>query len=187
MRRYLLPAVALVAVAVVSGLLWSVVNRPSHDATTTVPATTSVPAGKYQFTQAHGTVVDSDCVAHSYGKAKQFLSKTRCQRLTRTLYTTTADGVEVFSSVSAVRMADASAAAGLEQLTDRNNTGNITDLVKDGVTAPGAPKELAGGGYASSRDGRLVTIVESKPAEGKKLSDQVLTGVSRDALRLAGR
>ncbi|MGH3494294.1 MAG: hypothetical protein ACRDRL_30570 [Sciscionella sp.] len=183
-RRYLLPAVALVAVAVLSGLLWWLLNRPSQDPTTAPPATTSATAGKYQFTKAHGKVVDTDCVAHSYGKTKQFLDKTRCRLLTRTLYTTRVNGVEVFSSVSAVRMADAGAAARLEQLTDRNNTGNVTDLVKDGVTAPGAPKELAGGGYASSRDGSLVTIVESKAAEGKKLSDQVLTRVSRDALRL---
>lgn len=188
--RYSVYGVGLLVVAVVAGLIWWGVHpvnepEPTHDARQS--STTTQPAGKYQFAKAHGTVRGANCEEHSYGRIEEFFGDTPCKQLSRTIYWTRAENVRVFSSVSVVTMPDASKAASLEHLTDSNGTGNVKDLLADGISVSGAPDTVKGGGYASGRDGNVVTIVESKPEAGKKLPTSVVTGVSRDALRLAGQ
>lgn len=193
----MLYGIGLIGVAVVSGLLWwtisTLIGGPHGSAgggtgSTATRSTVSSPtaAGSHRFTQAHGAVRGTDCADHSYGKTRQFFRQHPCDQLTRTLYVTTEHGTRVFSSVSQVQMPDEATAAALERLTDHNGTGNVTDLLTDGITAPGAPATAKGGGYASGRDGNTVTIVESVPARGQHLPDAVMTRVSRDALQLAG-
>lgn len=184
--RYIAYALGLVGVAVVSGLIWWSVH-PTQGPAAGQAAQTSVvppPAGKYQFAQAHGSVRDRDCEKHAYGKIKKFFHKTPCEQLKRTLYWARVDGVRVFTGVRVVTMPNASDAAELEKLTDTDGTGNVADLLKDGIRVSGAPDTVKGGAYASARASNTVTIVESKPAVGKKLPDGVLEKVSADALRL---
>jgi hypothetical protein len=177
----------LVGVAVISGLIWWAVHPspgPSASDSAAGVGTSSQPAGRYQFAKAHGTVRDSDCAAHSYGKTQAFFTENPCRQLRRTVYVTHVDGVRVFSGVRVVTMPSAAEAADLEHLTDTDKTGNVTDLLEDGIRVTGAPKTVKGGAYASARDGKAVTIVESKPEVGKPLPKKKLEIVSRDALRL---
>ena len=72
------------------------------------------------------------------------------------------DGRAVVVSVARVRMPDTAAARELQALTDRNGSGNVSDLLREGVTLHrAAPQELSGAEYASAVSGPTVTIVES--------------------------
>jgi hypothetical protein len=64
-------------------------------------------------------------------------------------------------SVTRVRMPDTSTARDLRALADRNGSGNVSDLLREGVTYAGAPEKLSNAEYASAVSGPTVTIVES--------------------------
>ena len=58
-------------------------------------------------------------------------------------------------------MGDAAGARALRALTDRNGSGNVSDLLREGVRYAGGPEKLSGAEYASAVDGSTVTIVET--------------------------
>ena len=105
--------------------------------------------------------VDDTCVGHSYGDTADFFATTDCTGVSRALYSARIDGGPIVVSVSRVRMADPAAARQLQELTDRNGSGNISDLLREGVRYTGSPDELSGAEYASALNGSTVTIVES--------------------------
>lgn len=185
---WLLRGLVLVAVAVVSGLVWWML-QPSGGTPTAQPSSSPV-AGKFAFDAAlPEPVKDSDCAPHAYGETKKFLTATPCQQLTRALYSVTLpDGRTVYTSVAVVRMKSAEDAVKLKELTSRDGTGNVNDLLREKVaTVPGLDS-LANGGYASELRDRDVVIVESDSA--KKSSDATthnaeMKQISADALRLA--
>ncbi|MFD7656448.1 hypothetical protein ACFV4N_20965 [Actinosynnema sp. NPDC059797] len=189
-RGLVLKGVGLLGVAVLSGLVWLLV-KPSGE-TTTTPTTTSTPAGQFAFTkspQVPEPLRDSDCASHAYGETRTFLTKTPCQQLTRALYTTTTpDGATVYTSVSVVRMKTAEDAAALKDLTNRNGTGNVNDLIKDGAVEVPGMTTLGNGGYASDQRDREVIIIESDTAKhgpNETEHNHLMKKISFDALRLA--
>ncbi len=106
--------------------------------------------------------VEETCADHAYGRtAAHFADETECTGLARALYSAQVGGLDVVVSVARVRMPDTAAARELRGLTDTSGTGNVNDLLKDGVTYPGGPAELSGAEYASAVSGPTVTIVES--------------------------
>ena len=71
-------------------------------------------------------------------------------------------------------MADTATARDLRALTDRNGSGNVSDLLREGVSYAGGPGELSSAEYASAVSGPTVTIVESSwvdPAAGGSAAD----------------
>ncbi|GLZ31197.1 hypothetical protein Lesp02_33850 [Lentzea sp. NBRC 105346] len=188
---WLLRGLVLVAVAVVSGLVWWLVNS-GGGGTSGAPTTSSAPAGKFAFVKAAEIpqpLHDTNCAAHSYGKTKEFLGQTPCQQLTRALYTTKlSDGRTVYSSVSVVRMKSAEDAAKLKDITSQDGTGSVSDLLLDkAVSIPGLDR-LNNGGFANEQRERTVVIVESdSPNKGsdKASHHAEMKRVSLDALRLA--
>jgi hypothetical protein len=105
---------------------------------------------------------DATCVGHGYGEVGDFFAGTDCTGLARALYSAQLDGRPVVVSVSRVRMADTATARSLQQLTDRNGTGNVSDLLREGFTYSGGPPKLgATREYASKPGGAVVTIVET--------------------------
>lgn len=187
---WLVRALVLVAVAVVSGLVWWAV-QPGGGEQSASP-TTSASAGKFAFqadTQVPQPLKDSDCAPHAYGETKNFLTKTPCQQLTRALYTTAMpDGRTVYTSVSVVRMKSAEDAVRLKALTEQNGTGNVNDLVKEKLVSIPGLDTLANGGYAAEQRDREVVIVESdsaKKAADKSMHTAEMKRISADALRLA--
>jgi hypothetical protein len=186
-QPWLLRGLVLVGVAVLSGLVWWML-QPSGDGSPGTP-TPSTAAGKYTFETDGEPVRDSDCAVHAYGETKTFLTGRPCQQLTRAMYTATmTDGRTVYTSVSVVRMKSEDDAVQLKALTERNGTGNVNDLVKEKVaTVPGLDT-LANGGYASEQRDRDVIIVESDTSQ--RAGDNAthvaeMKRVSTDALRLA--
>ncbi len=105
--------------------------------------------------------VDNTCVGHSYGDTADFFATTNCTGVSRALYSADLDGGPVVVSVSRVQMADPATARQLQSLTDQNGSGNISDLLREGVRYTGSPAELSGAEYASALNGSTVTIVES--------------------------
>jgi hypothetical protein len=71
-------------------------------------------------------------------------------------------------------MPDTTTARDLRALTDRNGSGNVNDLLREGVTYAGGPDGLSSAEYASAVSGPTVTIVESSwvdPAAGGSPAD----------------
>lgn len=191
----------LVAVAVISGLIWYFVtddDKANSDPTGYGTGDKVVESeGVYDF-RLHEDLpkprTDTNCADHAYGQIQEFLRTTRCEKLTRALYVTTVqDGRTVYASVSVVRMADDAAAEQLRKLTDTDDTGNVSDVVRDRVVrVDGLDRLSGGGGYASTQHGRDVVIVEAdfdpKGEKGtdEKADEEQLDSVCMDALRLDG-
>jgi hypothetical protein len=167
-----LAGVLVVALLAVGGWL---VLRNGADNSGTGRAAASTSAGATADGPAVGTVqtvdgvdftveaVDTEntCVGHAYGDTEAFFADTDCTGLSRALYSTDVGGEPVVVAVSRVRMADAGSARQLRSLTDRNGSGNVSDLLREGVRYTGSPSKLSGAEYASAVSGTTVTIAES--------------------------
>ncbi|MGM1063076.1 hypothetical protein [Saccharothrix sp. Mg75] len=189
-RGLLVKAAGLLGVAVVSGLVWLLVMP--DDTPTGTPAPTSAPAGEFTFAtsaQVPEPLKDSDCASHAYGETRAFLTATPCLQLTRGLYTTkTPDGVTVYTSVSVVRMKTAEDATKLKDLTSRDGTGNVNDLVKDGAVKVEGLTTLGNGGFAAQLKDRDLVIIESdslKHGANEAEHNRLMKKISFDAMRLA--
>ena len=196
--QWALRAAGLVAVAVVSGLIWFYItddsgSTPSDGAG---QSGTQAPPSVYKF-EPHKDMprpdtVD-DCAKHAYDATRTFLTNTPCDHLSRQLFVADYKGRTVYTSVSVVVMRDADKADQLRQLTDKNGSGNVSDVVRDGVVKIDGLKTLsANDGYKSKQTGKEVVIVESdfapKDRSGDKTADQdALDDVCEDALSLAGQ
>ncbi|WP_336028811.1 hypothetical protein [Geodermatophilus sp. FMUSA9-8] len=181
-RRLALLAVAgLVVVAVLVGLVVGLTGGGDGDAAaqeppapTSAPATptatgptpgaTSVQDGRTYVLQQVQTA--DTCLGNAYGDVATFFESTDCAGLARALWSTDVEGRDVVVSVSTVDMGDAAAARQLRALADTNGSGNVSDLLREGVRYPGGPGELSGAEYASSVAGTVVTIVESSWVDG---------------------
>ena len=104
---------------------------------------------------------DPTCVGNAYGAVADFFTATDCAGLARALYSTDVGGRPVVVSVSAADMGEPSGALALRALADQNGSGNVSDLLREGVRYPGGPAQLSGAEYASAVSGGTVTIVET--------------------------
>ncbi|MFR9730766.1 hypothetical protein ACL03H_16200 [Saccharopolyspora sp. MS10] len=184
-----LRGLVLVGVAVVSGLVWMLIqpSGPTEEEAAQDPGKPGTPTTQNQFTVELREEGQQGCANVSTGKIKEFFGDYGCEHLTRALYTTTLpDGQRVLTSVVTVRMADSGAAAQLNELVTRDNTGNVMDLVSAGRDLPDDFPGLSSDvGYYSEQQDRLVVVGESGYfSQPDNYEDQRLTEVTRDALRL---
>ncbi|MGY2084308.1 hypothetical protein [Blastococcus sp. SYSU DS0539] len=129
--------------------------------------------------------VDDTCAGHAYGAVADFFAGTDCVGLSRALYSTELDGAPVVVSVSRVTMSDAAAARELRALTDRDGSGNVNDLLREGIGYDGGPAQLRSAQYASAVSGPTVTVVESAWADpGAAGSAAAVDEVASDGLAL---
>jgi hypothetical protein len=129
--------------------------------------------------------VDDTCAGHAYGEVADFLTATDCTGLSRALYSAQTPAGPVVVSVVRVRMPDTAVARDLRSLTDRDGSGNVSDLLREGVRYPGGPEKLSGAEYASALSGPTVTIVESAWANpGATGASSDIDRVASDALAL---
>ena len=110
---------------------------------------------------AEAVDTEPTCVGHAYGDTAGFFADSDCTGLSRALYSTQVGGQPVVVAVSRVQLADAATARNLRALTDRNGSGNVSDLLREGVRYTGSPSKLSGAEYASAVSGTTVTIVET--------------------------
>jgi hypothetical protein len=188
----------LVVIAVVAGFVWNYIRSDSGSgqtgAGTTDVSTRPKTEGRYDFTPYRGLPeprTDANCAQHSYGEVQKLLLRTPCESLTRSLHSVTVDGKAIVVSVSAVRMRTPQDAQALRDLSEKSDTGNVNDLVRDKVvTIPGLTTLSANDGYFVQNKGRTVIIaeadfeVDAKAAKGDKVAEKTLDGVCEDAIRL---
>ncbi len=200
MLRWALRILGLVAVAVVSGVAWYYITndgKPQHTANED-PGTEQQAEGAFDFSPHPDMTepqTDTDCAKHAYGRIQQHLRSTPCDHLAQQLFVTEVDGRTVYASVSVVTMPDEEKAAELRALTDKDGSGNVSDVVRDeAVTIEGLDRLSGGGGYAAKQVGREVVIVEADldpedqsadEAGQKKDEEEILDPACEDALRLA--
>jgi hypothetical protein len=118
--------------------------------------------------------VDDTCIGHAYGAVSTFFDSTNCTGLSRALYSAQLPGGPVVVSVSRIQLPDTASARALRALADQNGSGNINDLLREGVSYAGGPNELSNAEYASAVAGPTVTIVESSwidPASAGSAAD----------------
>ena len=196
-RTGLLLGVALLAVALLAGVGWLLLGgrdgSTGEAAAAASPAPASTPAGlqvgvvqtvagqdyTVQAVDSAGT-----CVGHAYGAVAEFFAGTDCTGLSRALYSTDVGGEDVVVSVVRAQMADATAARDLRALADQNGSGNVSDLLREGVRYAGSPAKLSGAEYASALSGPTVTIVEAAWVADAQSSSAEIDRVAGDALAL---
>jgi hypothetical protein len=176
-RTLLLVAAALAAVLVLGVGGWLLLRGGSSDAgsggaapRTSPPVAAGPKPGDVQQVsgvsyRTEAVKVDRSCAGHAYGQVAGFLRTTDCTGLSRALYSAQLDSGPVAVSVIRVRMPDTSAARDLRALADRNGSGNVSNLLREGVRYTGSPAGLSNEEYASAVSGSTVTIVESAWAD----------------------
>jgi hypothetical protein len=195
-RAPLIALVAVLAVAVLGVAGWLVLrgqdDSGSGDAGPTAAETASPgPAvgdvqevGGTQYT-VEAVQVDDTCAGHAYGDTAGFFAGSDCTGLSRALYSTDINGASVVVSVARIQMPDTATARQLQALTDRNGSGNVSDLLREGVRYTGSPAELSGAEYASAVSGSAVTIVESAWVDPESDGDSTtIDGVADAGLAL---
>jgi len=108
-----------------------------------------------------GVDADDDCAAHSYGQVREFFGRQPCTALYRALFEVRDGRVTVVVAVAWVDMPDDDQARRLQQLVDRNGTGNLTELTKEGR----GPRSVqwTGQHYTSARDGVTFVNAQAEP------------------------
>jgi hypothetical protein len=198
-RLAVLSAAVLVAVVVLAALLVGMLGGGDGDAATQeAPVASGPPAPAAPAGPTPGTSIVVDgrafvlrevraedtCVGNAYGEVASFFEAGDCAGLVRALWSTDVGGRPVVVSAAAVDMGEAPGARDLRALADRDGSGNVSDLLREGVRYPGAPEELAGAEYASAVEGNRVTVVETawaRPGEGRAAD---LDGVAESGLAL---
>ncbi|APU13907.1 hypothetical protein UA75_09185 [Actinoalloteichus sp. GBA129-24] len=172
---YLMKGLGLVLVAVLSGTIYVLMQpRPEADGPglgsggsgepSTAPSEQAeeLPYTFAEVPDAKRSFSGVDCAVHSYGQVQNFLEENRCDRLTQVLYTTEHEGADVVVSLVTVTFEEEQTAEDLNELTTRTGTGNINDLMTEGVLADGGPESLhPEAGYYSERRGDTLIISES--------------------------
>jgi hypothetical protein len=177
-RTQLLVAAALVAVLVVAGIgAWLLLGGDDDPGagtqaapTTSAPAPSSTPAGLVvgATAEVNGTTftleaveVDDSCQGHAYDAVAGFFASSDCTALSRSLWSADVDGQPAVVSLARVTMADVANAQALRSLADTDGSGNVADLLREGVRYDGGPEKLSAAEYASTQQGTSVIIVET--------------------------
>ena len=115
------------------------------------------------------------CATFSYGEIKSLLTQVGCTSLTRGLYLTKVDGKDVVVSVAEVKLKSGDDAAKLKSKVDSDGTGNVNELLRDGVIPDGYPSNdvMENAEYASSIEGETVRIVEAAFTDGSNSTANV--------------
>ncbi|WP_199439040.1 hypothetical protein [Umezawaea beigongshangensis] len=189
-RGLVVKGIGLLGVAVLSGLLYLALKPTTTPQDLSTPQKT-VPEGEFEFAVSASVPEprhDTDCAANAYTKTQEYLRAKPCEELIRALYTTTTDdGRKVYTSISIVKMKTVEDAVGLKNLTTQDDTGNVNDLIKQGVASVPGLTTLGNGGYASQQVDREVVIIESDAVQhvpDEPTHNALMKRISNDAFRL---
>ena len=159
-------AVGAIVAVLIGGALASQPVSAQKRPTSPTPAS-AAPAGY----AVKVTDVITDCSSHARGRAKTSFEAENCVKATRSLATGQVSGRRALFVTSRVQMASAEAAASIKQVLDGDGTGNLTDLLREGRTFPGAPDKMPASGYVSVQTAKVVTVAEAGFADGGRSSN----------------
>jgi hypothetical protein len=126
---------------------------------------------------------DSTCAGHAYDAVAAFFASSDCTGLSRSLWSADTGGQPAVVSLSRVTMPDVANAQALRSLADTDGSGNVNDLLREGVSWDGGPRKLTRSEYASAQEGTTVTIVETSWT-GTAGSSSALDALASSALSL---
>jgi hypothetical protein len=126
---------------------------------------------------------DDTCRGHAYDAVAAFFARSDCTGLSRSLWSADAGGRPAVISLSRVTMPDVANAQALRSLADTDGSGNVSDLLREGVRYDGGPTALSKAQYASAQQGPVVTIVETSWTGGAGASS-ALDALASSALSL---
>lgn len=142
------------------------VAKPGTSGAASTPAATntadSLPAGWVRQAGDDQT----NCAAHSYGQVQAFFAKTPCSSVHRVLASTDIGGRAAVIASSIVTFNTAAQAKSYLALVDSDGTGNISDLLREGVTYAGGPAKLPTSAFASRLAGGRVWVAEAGYVSG---------------------
>ncbi|MCI2420319.1 DUF1634 domain-containing protein [Saccharopolyspora sp. K220] len=178
---WVLRGLVLFAISVLSGLIWLLLKPGGDDEAAPPPD-----PPRYEFTLIRREEAFQGCQNVSTDKIRNFFQQHECAHLTRALYNTKLpNGTRVLTSVITVLMPDAAGAQQLNDLTTRDGTGNIRDLVDDERDGTKDMPDLDDDAYASGRQDRLVVIGDSAYFDkSTPKKDPALLDVTNEALKL---
>jgi hypothetical protein len=121
-----------------------------------------------------------DCVAHSYGKVREFFQEQPCVALHRAWFEVRdrRRGM-VLVAVSWVEMPDTRSARAFHELVDTHGTGNVTELSRE--EGPHRRVRFTGQHYVSRRDGTTVVNTQAEPV-GRAAVATELEEIASEAL-----
>lgn len=126
----------------------------------------------------------TDCAAHAYGQVQAFFARTPCTSVQRLLATTKSDGRTVVIASSVVSFQTAGQAQQYLTLVNADGTGNIADLLREGVSYPGGPDKLPDAAFASRLDGNRVLVAEAGYVGGTSgATDPTLREIAEQGVR----
>lgn len=165
-------------------------SRPQHQAggRSTPPVSSGTPSAKPTDILPAGWVRQAgddqtDCAAHSYGQVQTFFGKTPCSSVHRLLATTKQGARTVVIASNEVTFDTAAQAARYLALVDSDGTGNISDLLREGVGFPGAPSRLPAAAFASRQSGSQVWVAEAAYTTGSSAtSDPALKAIAEKGI-----
>ncbi|HJQ02346.1 MAG TPA: hypothetical protein VJ851_12155 [Jatrophihabitans sp.] len=153
-------------------------NAASGSGTPSSKPTEDLPAGWVRQAGDDQT----DCAAHSYGQVQSFFAKTPCSSVHRFLATTKQGERTVVIAASIVTFDTANQAERYLALVNSDGTGNISDLLREGVGYPGGPSKLPPAAFASRRSGSQVWVAEAAYTTGSSsTTDQTLRQIAQRA------
>ena len=125
----------------------------------------------------------TDCAAHSYGQVQAFFAKTPCSSVHRVLATTKQGDRTVLIASSVVTFDTAAQAERYLALVNSDGTGNISDLLREGVDYAGGPSKLPAAAFASRQSGDQVWVAEAAYASGSSsTTDPTLRQIAQRAI-----
>ncbi|WHT21111.1 hypothetical protein N8J89_08605 [Crossiella sp. CA-258035] len=131
-----------------------------------------------------GSSRETDCGPRAFGQVQQWLRENPCTALVRSLFEVNEER-KAAVSVVVVSFADAVQAERFQALADDEQSGGVTELLREGRSWPGGPSSFAQAVSSTSRDGSRVRIVRAVwVGQETKPTDVVLQGIAERALRL---
>ena len=156
---------------------------PSAAVTTSRPPANSagmaLPDGWVREASDHQT----DCAAHAYGQVQSFFTRTPCVSVDRLLASTNQGGRAVVIASNVVTFRSAAQAQQYLTLVNADGTGNIADLLREGISYAGGPDQLPDAAFASRLDGNRVRVAEAGYVGGiSSASDPTLRAIAQQGV-----
>ena len=125
----------------------------------------------------------TNCAVHAYGQVATFFASSPCSSVHRVLATVTAAGRPAVIASYTVIFTSADTAAKYNALVASDGTGNINDLLREGVTYPGAPPRLPNAAFSSKQQGQRVLVAEAGYTTGtSNPTDPVLLQLTQQSI-----
>lgn len=138
-------------------------SRTTSSTNSASPSTENLPDGWVREAGDDQT----NCAAHSYGQVQTFFAKTPCSSVHRVLATTNQRGRVVVIAMNVVTFDTGVQAKKYLDLVNSDGTGNISDLLREGVSFAGGPSRLPAAAFASRQAGGRVWVAEAGFVTGK--------------------